>query len=95
MAGSDNGQNCADHGIQIFGGMGYSCDSPMEMAWRDSRIARIYEGTNEINKMLSIAMLLKKASKGEIDLITKSSEVLNQVKKNTNFFNLINLRKVI
>ena len=60
VAGSDNGQNCADHGIQIFGGMGYSCDSPMEMAWRDSRIARIYEGTNEINKMLSIAMLLKK-----------------------------------
>ena len=86
VAGSDNGQNCADHGIQIFGGMGYSCDSPMEMAWRDSRIARIYEGTNEINKMLSIAMLLKKASKGEIDLITRSSEVLNQIKKNTNHF---------
>ena len=86
VAGSDNGQNCADHGIQIFGGMGYSCDSPMEMAWRDSRIARIYEGTNEINKMLSIAMLLKKASKGEIDLITKSSEILNQIKKNVNFY---------
>ena len=86
VAGSDNGQNCADHGIQIFGGMGYSCDSPMEMAWRDSRIARIYEGTNEINKMLSIAMLLKKASKGEIDLITRSSEVLNQIKKNINHF---------
>ena len=86
VAGSDNGQNCADHGIQIFGGMGYSCDSPMEMAWRDSRIARIYEGTNEINKMLSIAMLLKKASKGEIDLITKSTEILNQIKKNVNFY---------
>ena len=86
VAGSDNGQNCADHGIQIFGGMGYSCDSPMEMAWRDSRIARIYEGTNEINKMLSIAMLLKKASKGEIDLITRSTEVLNQIKKNANSY---------
>jgi len=58
----------------------------MEMAWRDSRIARIYEGTNEINKMLSIAMLLKKASKGEIDLITKSTEILNQIKKNVNFY---------
>ena len=86
VAGSDNGQICADHGIQIFGGMGYSCDSPMEMAWRDSRIARIYEGTNEINKMLSIAMLLKKASKGEIDLITKSNEILNQIRKDVNIF---------
>ena len=88
VAGSDNGQICADHGIQIFGGMGYSCDSPMEMAWRDSRIARIYEGTNEINKMLSIAMLLKKASKGEIDLITKSTEILSQIKKNINAYTL-------
>ena len=86
VAGSDNGQICADHGIQIFGGMGYSCDSPMEMAWRDSRIARIYEGTNEINKMLSIAMLLKKASKGEIDLITKSNEILNQIRKDVNIY---------
>ena len=86
VAGSDNGQICADHGIQIFGGMGYSCDSPMEMAWRDSRIARIYEGTNEINKMLSIAMLLKKASKGEIDLITKSNEILNQIRKDINIY---------
>ena len=67
VAGSDNGQNCANHGIQIFGGMGYSCDSPMEMAWRDSRIAQIYEGTNEINKMLSIGMILKKASRSDID----------------------------
>ena len=87
VAGSDNGQICADHGIQIFGGMGYSCDSPMEMAWRDSRIARIYEGTNEINKMLSIAMLLKKASKGEIDLITNSNEILNQIRKDANVYN--------
>ena len=86
VAGSDNGQNCANHGIQIFGGMGYSCDSPMEMAWRDSRIAQIYEGTNEINKMLSIGMILKKASRGEIDLITKSSEILNKLKKNVNFY---------
>ena len=88
MAGSDNGQNCSNHGIQIFGGMGYSCDSPMEMAWRDSRIAQIYEGTNEINKMLSIAMILKKASRGEIDLITKSSEILNKIKNNVNIFDL-------
>ena len=86
VAGSDNGQVCADHGIQIFGGMGYSCDSPMEMAWRDSRIARIYEGTNEINKMLSIAMLLKKASKGEIDLITNSNEILKQIRKDVNIY---------
>jgi hypothetical protein len=60
----------------------------MEMAWRDSRIAQIYEGTNEINKMLSIAIILKKASRGEIDLITQSSDVLNKIKKNVNIFDL-------
>ena len=62
-------QNCADHGIQILGGMGFSADTPMESAWRDSRIGRIYEGTNEINRMLSIGLLLKKGMKGELELM--------------------------
>ena len=44
--------------------MGFSEDAPMESAWRDARIARIYEGTNEINRMLSVGMLVKKAMKG-------------------------------
>lgn len=55
--------------------MGFSADAPMEMAWRDARIARIYEGTNEINRMLSVGMTLKKALKGEIDLMTPATAI--------------------
>ncbi len=60
VAVSEDIQNCADEGIQIFGGMGFGADTPMESAWRDARIARIYEGTNEINRMLAVGMLVKK-----------------------------------
>ena len=66
---SDLTQHTADEGIQIYGGMGFSEDAPMEAAWRDSRIARIYEGTNEINRLLAVGMLIKKAMKSELDLL--------------------------
>jgi len=73
--GSEAAQYTTDEGIQIFGGMGFSEDTPMEAAWRDARIARIYEGTNEINRLLSISMLLKRAFKGQLDLMSPAKAV--------------------
>lgn len=79
VAVSEDVQNCADEGIQIFGGMGFSEDTPMEAAWRDARIARIYEGTNEINRMLCVGMLVKKAMKGHIDLLGPAQAVADEL----------------
>ena len=75
VAVSEHVQHTTDEGIQIFGGMGFSADTPMESAWRDARIARIYEGTNEINRMLSVGMLIKKAMKGHVDLLGPATAV--------------------
>ncbi|MBN9285785.1 MULTISPECIES: acyl-CoA dehydrogenase family protein [Flavobacterium] len=79
VAVSEDMQNCSDEGIQIFGGMGFSEDTPMESAWRDARIARIYEGTNEINRMLSVGMLIKKAMKGHVDLLGPAMKVAEEL----------------
>ena len=59
--------------------MGFSADAPMESAWRDGRISRIYEGTNEINRMLSVGMLMKKAMKGHVDLLNPAQAVVGEL----------------
>ena len=79
VLGSETLDYVVDEGVQVYGGMGYSADAPMERSYRDSRINRIFEGTNEINRMLIVDMLLRKAMKGELDLMTPAKKVAGEL----------------
>ena len=77
--GSEVIKYIADQAVQIHGGMGYSADTLVEPAYRDARISSIYEGTNEINRMLIVDMILKKAIKKEVQIFKKARKLQKEI----------------
>ena len=85
VVGSETLDYCVDEGLQILGGYGFHEDYPMARAYRDSRINRIFEGTNEINRMLIVQMLLKRAMAGVLPLIPAAKKLADELLSGPSF----------
>ncbi|HEY0354905.1 MAG TPA: acyl-CoA dehydrogenase family protein, partial [Flavisolibacter sp.] len=79
VCGSEIADFCVDEGVQIHGGNGYSAEYNISRAYRDSRINRIYEGTNEINRLLTVDMTLKRAMQGRLNIMGPAMKVSQEL----------------
>jgi alkylation response protein AidB-like acyl-CoA dehydrogenase len=79
VVGSETLDYCSDEAVQVFGGNGYSKDYPVERAYRDARISRIYEGTNEINRLIMSGQILRRSAKGELPLFAAAKQLMDEM----------------